>query len=131
MSMSECVFRDIIQTGLVAFRDLGTADQPRVVSGEEDILFLPGHLVVVGRSDRDIQVEVRVGGGDLSGAQRVFGGVMNFRSGVLSVSEPESPDEESLRLPRCGSWNVQVYLRSAPEREELYFILDAAQWIGM
>ncbi|GGV83964.1 hypothetical protein GCM10015535_28070 [Streptomyces gelaticus] len=129
-TVSVCIFRDTVPTGMVVFCDFDTTDYPRAQTGLEEFLFLPGCLVVMGNSDKDIRVEVRVGGSNISGAQRVFEGVMTFHSGVLSISDPESPNVESLHLPRSGSWNVQVYLRSMPEMDEMYFIFDFDQWKG-
>ncbi|MFD9289747.1 hypothetical protein ACFWX5_32710 [[Kitasatospora] papulosa] len=121
----------MVQTGMVAFRDFGTSDQPTAVTGYEDVLSLPGHVVIVGASGNDINVEVRVGEEGASRGLKVFDGEMEILSGVLSVTEPESPDEESLILPRRGTWMVSVYLESSTVPERLYFIFDADQWASV
>ncbi|MFC9184959.1 hypothetical protein ACFTZJ_30495 [Streptomyces globisporus] len=100
--MSELAFQATIQAGIVSFRDFGTDDYPVIETGEEDFLFLPGSLTVMGESDADVNVEVHAGWK-----------AMIFASGVLSVSEPEDPDEVSLQLPRAGEWKVRVYRQAA------------------
>ncbi|MFJ4609622.1 hypothetical protein [Streptomyces griseus] len=122
------VFQTTIQAGIVAFRDFGTDDYPAVETGEEEILFLPGSLTVMGENDADVNVEVHAGWNAVSGAELVFDGTMEFTSGVLSVSEPENPDEASLQLPRAGEWKVRVFRRQQQDDQDVYYVFDRSQW---
>ncbi|MGQ4449698.1 hypothetical protein ACN6LK_000205 [Streptomyces griseus] len=126
--MSELAFQATIQAGIVSFRDFGTDDYPVIETGEEDFLFLPGSLTVMGESDADVNVEVYTGWKVVPGAELLFDGTMIFASGVLSVSEPEDPDEVSLQLPRAGEWRVRVYRRQQLDSQDVYYVFDRNQW---
>lgn len=108
-------------SGLVAIRDFGTEFNP---SEElmEGVYFTPGHLLVSGRGDTEggVAVQISIGDGDPPRTPKIFERGMNFLSGVVSVSAPEAPDEESLRLPQAGMWRVGVYAAGFPESSAIH-----------
>ncbi|WP_371604914.1 hypothetical protein OG345_40310 (plasmid) [Streptomyces sp. NBC_01220] len=112
-------------SGIVAVRDFGTEDQPSVESMEE-FYFTPGNLLIAARPDfeGDIAVHVSVGGEMPSAMRQVLEKIMNFKSGILSVSAPEYPDEESLRLPCAGYWKVRAFVCGSPNPDRVVLILN-------
>lgn len=116
--------------GLVSIRDFGTFDHPEVVTGEEEVLFLPSHMMVWTRPDGegDVLIEVRADGFDGSGMRRVIAAVMTFHSSIMSISEATDPEEETLRLPRAGDWRISVYAAGEPYAHTVVVVLDEKQW---
>ncbi|MEV6784687.1 hypothetical protein [Streptomyces sp. NPDC051098] len=116
--------------GLVSIRDFGTRDHPEMITGEEEVLFLPSHMMVGTRPDGegDVIIEVRADGFDGSGMRRVIDAVMTFHSSIMSISEATDPEEETLRLPHAGDWHMSVYAAGEPYAHTIVLVLDEKEW---
>lgn len=130
---SHILYEDDIMTqfGLVSIRDFETEDNPYSESGEE-VVFLPGHLFVAARGDAEgeVHVEARVGECDVPGVRAVFDGVMAFQSSFMCITGAVDPDEETIRLPRPGEWNVKVYVHGFPRPSRVVIFFDLGEWLG-
>lgn len=119
------------QFGLVSIRDLDTEDQPTAETGEEDFLFLPGHLFVATRNDSagEVQVDVMTGGEEAApGRRKLIDEVMRFPSSVISITDAVDPDRESVRLPKAGEWRVRIYVEGHPRPHRVILVLDEDSW---
>lgn len=116
----------------ISLRDYGTSYWP--VAGDSgdpsEIIASPGHIYVPTRSDSDgdVVVEVRVGAVDIPGIRRIFQGVIELDSGVLSVTPPVVEDEETYRMPRPGSWRLTIGVRGEPEADYVALFFDEEEW---
>ncbi|WP_369146614.1 hypothetical protein [Streptomyces sp. R44] len=118
------------QYGLVTVRDFGTEEAPTFDSGEEEYVFLPSNLILAVRPDTegDVTVEVRVGGADFAGHELLLEARMMFSSSVVVITTPTYVDEESLHLPRAGSWAVKVWVNSRPRPDSVILTLEPSEW---
>lgn len=126
------VYRDEwgAQYGLVTVRDFGTEEAPTFDDGEEDYVFLPSNLILAVQPDTegDVAVEVRVGGADFVGHELLLEAQMVFTSSVMVITTPTYVDEESLHLPRAGSWTIKVWVNSRPRPNSVILVLEPSEW---
>ncbi|MFF3467450.1 hypothetical protein [Streptomyces sp. NPDC002619] len=129
--MSQLLWADGVSTqySLISIRDFGTADNPVAETGEEEVIYSPGQIFVASRSDvdGDVRVEVWLGTPGPDSGRRVMDSVMNFSSGIMSVTDPGDLDEESLRLPEPGPWCVSVCVQGEPRPHTVSLFLQPGE----
>lgn len=114
----------LTQYGLVSIRDFDTEDEPEV---EE---FLPGHVYVATRTDTDgkVAIDVAIGEPKETDMRTVIEEVMTFESGILCITAPTIPDEETVRLPRPGQWAVKICVRGEPRPDWVGIYFSEREW---
>ncbi|GAA2469693.1 hypothetical protein ACFPFX_35160 [Streptomyces mauvecolor] len=130
--MSGLVFTRSLSTqhGLVAFHDYETEDYPIGSGGEVDSVSLPGSIFATARNDPvgDVEARVYVGEPDMPNGRLVLDRTMVFQSSFLSITRVGDFEEEDVKLPRPGSWNVRVFVEGTPHPHTVALCFDEAEW---
>ncbi|MFE6869237.1 hypothetical protein ACFVFS_22090 [Kitasatospora sp. NPDC057692] len=110
--------------GLVSIRDMGTDDYPQSADGDYECLAGRGQIYVSTRTDSegDVRVRVYLGKADPAVMRVIHEGVMEFKSGIISITAPAMEDEETVILPAAGVWQVGVAVSGggSPDSVDVY-----------
>ena len=130
--MSTVVASTVVFPGYhqIALGDYRSTDVPEWRSGDEPLVTSPSCFLIatIDGLYGDVEVELRVGGVDVSHVRVVFEGVFTCLSGIVSATGPADDREETLLLPRRGDWTVRIAVRGQDRPDYVAVFFDQEEW---